>query len=165
MQRVQVRSVVVGLLVAAAASASVGCKDQEKCDQALETARKAMKDEFLDMALARQWREHAGKECGVGTELDALDKEILEKEAALIKAVEDKAKAEAEAGQKALDKSATIWAKFDKLDDKEKDEAALKKTAKKADKLAKGLAPDYAKQVKKYNKEQNKKRLKKLEDK
>ena len=29
----------------------VGCKDQEKCTEALQTARQAMQDEYLDMAL------------------------------------------------------------------------------------------------------------------
>jgi hypothetical protein len=142
-----------------------GCKDQAKCDEALATARKSMQDEFLDMALARQWREHAGKLCGVGAQLTALDQEILAKEAAIAKAVEDKAKAEADAGKKALEDAQKVWKGFDKLEDKEKTEEALSKASKKADKLLTGLAPDYAKQVQDYNKQQKSKRKKSLEKK
>ncbi|MEN9581880.1 MAG: hypothetical protein RJA70_4889, partial [Pseudomonadota bacterium] len=47
----------------------VACQDQQKCNQALETARKSMQDDYLDMALARQWREHAGSTCGAGPEV------------------------------------------------------------------------------------------------
>jgi len=157
------RSVSIGLLIAGiCAAGAVGCKDQQKCDEALSTARKAMQDDFLDMALARQWREHAGKLCGAGPELQALDKAILDKEAAIQKAIEDKAKAEAEAGKKAMDKAAAVWAKYDKLDDKERDKDALKKHDKRARKLTSGLTPEYAKQVDSYNKAQFKKRQKDL---
>lgn len=143
----------------------LGCKDQAKCDEALATSRKAMQDDFLDMALARQWRDRAGELCGAGSELDTLDKEILAKEAAIVKAAEDKAKAEAEAGQKAIEKAGEIWAKFDKLDDKKRDLAALKKHDQQAKKLTKDLTPEYAKQVTDYNKQQFQKRKKALDKK
>src|SRR5690606_24645685 len=51
-----------------AAGLLVGCKNQQKCDEALQTARQALQDDYLDFALARQWREHAGKICGAGSE-------------------------------------------------------------------------------------------------
>lgn len=140
----------------------MGCKDQQKCDEALSTARKAIQDDFLDLALARQWREHAAKLCGAGPELTTLDKEILDKEAAIQKAIEDKAKADAEAGKQAMEKSAEVWAKFDKLEDKERDAAALKTHDKRARKLSAGLTPEYAKQVDAFNKSQFKKRQKEL---
>lgn len=163
------RGVSVGLVVAVLASSSLfGCKDQAKCDEALATARKSMQDEFLDMALARQWRDHAGKTCGAGPEVDALDKEIVAKEAAIVKAAEDKAKAEADAGKAAIERAGKIWSAFDKAQKDEKDEdkskSALKKAKKKADKLVKGLTPAYGKQVLDYNKKAYKKRQKALAD-
>jgi hypothetical protein len=136
----------------------VGCKDQAKCDDALKTARQAMQDEFLDMDLARKWRDFGGKICGAGPALDALDKEIVDREAALLKAADDKAKAEAAAGKSSVDASAKLWKKFDKLEDKEKTPAALKKLRSKVNKLLVGLAPAYAEQVKKYNDKEYQKR-------
>ncbi len=159
------RGVLAGFLaVAVSGSGLVACKDQEKCDEALATARKSMQDEFLDMALARQWRDRAGKMCGVGPELETLDKEILDKEAAINKEIEDKAKAEAEAGQKAIEDAGKLWAKYDKLEDKEKDKKALKKVKKEAFNLEKGLAIDYAKQIREYNEKQFEKREEALDD-
>lgn len=130
---------------------SVGCKDQEKCDDGLKTARQAMQDEFLDMDLARKWRDYAGKICGAGPELTALDKEIVDREAALTKAAEDRAKAEAEAGKKAIQAAGKLWKKFDALKDEEKTEAALKKVKSKTKKLQVGLTPAYGEQLQKYN--------------
>ncbi len=159
------RGVMAGLLVVAVSGAGlVGCKDQQKCDEALATARKSMQDEFLDMALARQWRDRAGKMCGAGPELETLDKEILDKEAAIIKAAEDKAKAEAEAGQKAIEEAGKVWSGYDDLEDKEKDKKALKKAKKEAQKLEKGLAVEYAKQIRAYNEKQFDKREEALDD-
>jgi hypothetical protein len=139
-----------------------GCKDQQACTDGLATARKAMTDEFLDMALARQWRDYAGKVCGAGPDVEALDKEIVAREAAITKAAEDKAKAEAEAGQKALEAAKKVWQGFDKLEDKEKTPEALKKSSKKASKLIEGLTPDYGKQVIDFNKKELSKRKKAL---
>jgi hypothetical protein len=93
----------VALGLGVAFTGSVGCKDQQKCDDALKTSRQAMQDEFLDMALARQWREFAGKACGTGAELSALDKDIVDREVALSKTAEDKAKADEAAGKAAVE--------------------------------------------------------------
>jgi hypothetical protein len=137
---------------------TAACKDQQKCDDALKTSRQAMQDEFLDMELARKWRDFAGKVCGNGPELTALDKEIVDREAALIKAAADKAKAEEDAGRAAIDSAAKLWKQFDQLEEKERTEAALKKTKSKTNKLIVGLAPSYAEQLQKYNEAALKKR-------
>lgn len=153
------------VLITIAASAATGCKDQAKCDDAFATARKAMQDEFLDMDLARQWRDHAGKICGSGTDLSGLDKEILDKEAAIAKAIADAAQKAADDGQAALKKAEKLWKGFDKLDEKEQDTKALKKIDKKAKTLVNGLTPEYAKQVEDFNKKKYKALAKKLKDK
>jgi hypothetical protein len=139
-----------------------GCKDQQQCTDALATARKAMQDEFLDMSLARQWRDYSGKVCGAGPDVETLDKDIIAREAAIAKAAEDKAKAEAEAGGKAMEAAKKAWQGFDKLEDKEKTPEALKKASKKANKVIVGLTPDYGKQVIDYNKKELSKRKKAL---
>ncbi len=171
------RCVSLGLVaVLLGSGSSLGCellegKDQARCDEALATARKSMQDDFLDMSLARQWRDHAGKACGVGPELQTLDKEILDKEAALAKAVVDKANAEREAGQKAIDEITKVWDAYDKLAKDEKDKDELKKQLKKHDKKAKQaikdgkLTPDYGKQALEYAKDKYDTRKKKLDDK
>lgn len=60
-----------------------GCqkKDPEKCAQAQQTTKQALA--IGDFALARQWREHAYKQCDDPGALSALDKEIVDTEAAL----------------------------------------------------------------------------------
>ncbi|HEX6766073.1 MAG TPA: hypothetical protein VF103_11360 [Polyangiaceae bacterium] len=60
-----------------------GCqkKDPEKCAQAQATTKQALA--IGDFALARQWREHAYKQCDDPGALSALDKEIVDTEAAL----------------------------------------------------------------------------------
>lgn len=140
-----------------------GCKDQQKCNDALQTARQSMQDEYLDMALARQWREHAGKLCGVGAELEALDRDILAKEAAIVKAVADKAAAEKAAGEKAIEDSKALWRSFDELQKEAKDVKALKQTYNQTKKLLAGLPVAYGEQVKTYNETQYDKRKTKLE--
>lgn len=142
---------------------AVGCKDQQKCNDALQTARQAMQDQYLDMGLARQWREHAGKVCGVGPELQTLDKEIIDREAAIAKAAADKAKAEMEAGQKAIESAKELWKGFDELEKEAKDLKALKKTYSDAKKLMAGLVVAYADQLKAFNEKQFEKRKAKLE--
>ena len=71
-----------------------GCqrKDPEKCAQAQATTKQALS--IGDFGLARQWREHAYKQCDDPGALAALDKEIVDTEAALT------AKKEAEAQKK-----------------------------------------------------------------
>ena len=60
-----------------------GCqtKDPEKCSQAQQTTKQALA--IGDFSLARQWREHAYKQCDDPGVLSALDKEIVDTEAAL----------------------------------------------------------------------------------
>jgi hypothetical protein len=60
-----------------------GCqsKDPEKCAQAQQTTKQALA--IGDFALARQWREHAYKQCDDPGALAALDKEVVDTEAAL----------------------------------------------------------------------------------
>jgi len=73
-----------------------GCqqKDPEKCAQALQTTKQALA--VGDFALARQWREHAYKQCDDPGALSALDKEVVDTEAALTarKEAEEKKKKE-----------------------------------------------------------------------
>jgi hypothetical protein len=157
--RITKASVAFALCFAGAA----GCKDQQKCNDALQTARQAMQDQYLDMALARQWRDHAGKVCGVGPELQTLDKEILDREAAITKAAADKAKAEMEAGQKAMEAAKELWKGFDELDKEAKDLKTLKKTYSDSKKLMAGLVVAYADQLKAYNDKQFEKRKTRLE--
>lgn len=152
-------------VVLAGLASLTGCKDQEKCTDALQTARQAMQDEYLDMALARQWREHAGKICGVGPELETLDREIMERETALAKAAEEKAKAEADAGHRAIEEAKALWRGFDELEKADKDLKALKKTYSASKKLVVGLVPAYAEQVTAYNEKQYERRKAKLEEK
>jgi hypothetical protein len=147
------------VLLLALALSTGGCKDQEKCNEALTTARKSMQDDYLDMALARQWREHAGKLCGIGPELTALDSEILAKEEAITKAIADKAAQEAAAGKTAIEAAQGLWKEWDDLDKKEKDKSSLKKTKKATGELVKGLTVAYGTQVQEYNKKQYDKRL------
>ncbi len=95
---------------------TTGCKrkDAAKCDEALGVARKSA--DVADFALARQWREYAYKHCEDSGQLQALDKEIVDKErahqekeaaeAALRKEVDDLARVFADwAGQNKADPS------------------------------------------------------------
>ncbi len=151
------------MAVVVAAGLLTGCKNEQKCNEALQTARQALQDDYLDFALARQWREHAGKICGAGEQLSALDKDILDKEAAVAKAAADKAAAEKAAGEKAIEDSKALWKSFDELEGEAKDAKALKKTYNQAKKLMLGLPIAYAEQVKAYNEKQHDKRKAKLE--
>ena len=71
-----------------------GCqkKDPEKCAQAQATTKQALA--IGDFGLARQWRDHAYKQCDDPGALSALDKEIVDTQTALA------AKAEAEERKK-----------------------------------------------------------------
>jgi hypothetical protein len=73
-----------GLLLGLAAGAVLfGCqtKDPAKCTEAQQVLRKAL--DARDFALARQWREYAYKQCDDATLLGGLDKEIVDREAAV----------------------------------------------------------------------------------
>lgn len=69
-------------------------KDPKKCDEAQGVIRQAITGE--DFASARQWRDYAYKQCSDRTQLDQLDKDIVQKEAD-VKA--RKAQADAKRGQ------------------------------------------------------------------
>lgn len=71
------------LLLTLAGPAGCKKKDPEKCTSAQNTVRQAIAGE--DFASARQWREYAYKNCDDKSVLDALDKEIVDKEAAVQK--------------------------------------------------------------------------------
>lgn len=152
----------VGVLSALLGLTAVGCQDKEKCDDALRTARQAMQDEYLDMQLARQWRDYAGKACGAGESLAALDQEILAREAELAKQEQEKAAAAEAAGRQAIETSKQLWRDYDDLDAKQRDREQLKSTYSKAKKLVSGLTEAYAQQVQEYNEKQYEKRKQKL---
>ncbi len=152
------------LVAVGLATTSVACKDQAQCDEALQTARKALQDDYLDFESARKWREHAGKICGAGPEIEALDKEIVSKEEAVAKAAKERAEKEAENGKKAMEVAGELWAKFGKLDDDKKTKKKLNSTRDKIKKMTKGLTEEYAKQVNKFNNAQYKKHKKDVKD-
>jgi hypothetical protein len=90
--------------VAVALCGGSGCKrkDAEKCDNALKVTRQAA--DAGDFALANQWREYAYKHCGDPAQLQALDKEIVDKQ----KAIEEKKLAET-AKQNEIDQLVTVF--------------------------------------------------------
>lgn len=71
------------LVSAALGVALFGCqtKDPEKCTEAQQVVRKSL--DAGDFNLARQWREYAYKQCDDATLLSGLDKEIVDREAAV----------------------------------------------------------------------------------
>src|SRR5262245_60195560 len=75
-----------------------GCqkKDPEKCAQAQATTKQALA--IGDFALARQWREHAYKQCDDPGALSALDKEVVDTEAALTAKKEAEGRKQKETG-------------------------------------------------------------------
>lgn len=91
------RSVVIlgGLVVLGGA----GCqkKDPEACNQAQQVTRQALTIE--DFASARTWREYAYKQCEDATVLAGLDKEIVDREAAVLAKRAADAKSAAETQQ------------------------------------------------------------------
>lgn len=96
-----------GLSVFAVIGLSVlvgGCKmkDAEKCQQALETARKAA--EAQDSALMTQWREYAYKHCEDGAELQKLDQDLTATQAA-----QQKRKAEEEQKKRAHEQRIALF--------------------------------------------------------
>jgi hypothetical protein len=82
------------ILVASLAGTSLACsgKDQAKCDEALATARQALKAGQAD--LMGQWRDRAYKYCEDPAATSGLDKEIVDTQAA------EAAKKQAEAAEK-----------------------------------------------------------------
>jgi hypothetical protein len=92
------------LLLSLFAAGSSGCKksDPEKCDNALKVARQSA--DIGDSALTRQWREYAYKHCSDRSALEALDKELVDKEKAALQK-----KAEQEAKQREIDQLVQIF--------------------------------------------------------
>jgi hypothetical protein len=131
------------------ALATPGCVDKEKCDEAIRVTRDALTKEQPD--IARQWRERAWKICNDATTTSALDKEIVDKEAALAKRAADQAQAVADAAQQRMHTSMLVWRGFDKLDEKDRTDERLLAHKEKADHMSQGLPPEYAKQVDDYN--------------
>jgi hypothetical protein len=86
-------------LIAVVALSLTGCKkgDPEKCSQAETVVRTAVS--AGDFASARQWREYAYKACDDQSSLPALDRSIVDAEAATAakKAADDKVKADTNA--------------------------------------------------------------------
>jgi hypothetical protein len=72
-------SVALGSLVLCVSLAGCNKKNPEACSNAQSTIRTALTNE--DFASARQWRDYAYKQCDDKSALDALDKEIVDKEA------------------------------------------------------------------------------------
>ena len=71
-------------------------KDPEKCQQALATTRQALTAE--DFALASQWREYAYKHCDDAAGLQALDQELVNKQAETNRRAQEQATKKAELG-------------------------------------------------------------------
>jgi len=139
----------IGLLIPVLALSAVACVDKEKCDEATRVTRDALAKDQPD--IARQWRDRAWKICNDATLTSPLDKEILDKEAALAKRDADLKKQVADASQQRLNTATAIWKGFDKLDPKDQTEERLKAYEEKAARMSAGLPPEYAKQIDDYN--------------
>lgn len=126
-----------------------GCVDKEKCDEAIKVTREALTKEQPD--IARQWRERAWKICNDATTTAALDKEIVEKEAALAKRAADAVKAVGESAQQRMNAATTVWKGFDKLPETERTQENLEAYRQKAARMSQGLPPEYASQLDAYN--------------
>lgn len=87
-----------GAVLVALIGAMTGCngKDEEKCQQAMQTTRQALAAEQFD--LARQWRTYTYKQCEDADSLKTIDQEIVSREAEVAKR-----KAEQEAKKKEHD--------------------------------------------------------------
>jgi hypothetical protein len=91
----RIGTIIFGLALVALAGCS--SKDATKCTTGLATARQALT--VKNVALATQWREYAYKQCEDTSQLTQLDKEIVERQAALNKEASDKAKTAAQQQQ------------------------------------------------------------------
>jgi hypothetical protein len=136
-------------LLVALAFGTGGCVDKEKCEEAIRVTRDALSKEQPD--IARQWRERAWKICNDATTTAALDKEIVDKEAALAKRTADSVKAVGESSQQRLNAATAVWKAFDKLDEKERTPEVLEAHRQKAARMSQGLPPEYAAQIDTYN--------------
>lgn len=91
-------------LWALAVCSTPGCKrkDAKACENAMSVTRQALAAE--DFALAKQWRDHAYKNCDDGVALQALDKEIVDKQAEV-----EKKKAQEEATKRETDQLVKLF--------------------------------------------------------
>src|SRR5690349_3296712 len=128
---------------------AVGCVDKEKCEQAVSVTRDALAKEQTD--LARQWRDRAWKMCNDPSGTQALDKEIVDKEAEIAKRTEDAAKQAGLAAQQRMNTAAAVWKGFDALEEKDRTVERLEPYREKAARMSAGLAPEYAQQLDAYN--------------
>jgi hypothetical protein len=138
-----------GAAVASALVLAAGCVDKEKCEQAVTVTRDALAKEQTD--LARQWRDRAWKMCDDQAGTQALDKEIVDKEAELRKRADDAAKAAGLAAQQRMNTATAVWRGFDALDEKDRTLERLEPYREKASRMSSGLAPEYAQQIDVYN--------------
>jgi hypothetical protein len=138
-----------GVAVATAVVLTVGCVDKEKCEQAVSVTRDALAKEQTD--LARQWRDRAWKMCDDQAGTQALDKEIVAKEAEIAKRAEDAAKAAGLAAQQRMNTATAVWKGFDALEQKERTLERLEPYREKASRMSQGLAPEYVQQIDVYN--------------
>jgi hypothetical protein len=152
MARTHVRAscaVLRGAAVATALVVATGCVDKEKCEQAVSVTRDALAKEQTD--LARQWRDRAWKMCNDQAATTALDKEIVDKELAIAKRVEETAKAAGLAAQQRMNTATAVWKGFDALDEKDRTVDRLEPYREKASRMSQGLAPEYVQQIDVYN--------------
>jgi len=138
-----------GAAVALTLVLATGCVDKEKCEQAVSVTRDALTKEQTD--LARQWRERAWKICDDTAGVQALDKEIVDKETEIRKRVEDAAKAAGLAAQQRMNTATAVWKGFDALGEKDRTIERLEPYREKASRMSTGLAPEYAQQIDVYN--------------
>lgn len=126
-----------------------GCVDKEKCEQAVSVTRDALAKEQTD--LARQWRDRAWKMCNDQSATQALDKEIVDKEAELRKRADDAAKQAGLAAQQRMNTATAVWKGFDALEEKDRTLERLEPYREKASRMSAGLAPEYTTQIDAYN--------------
>jgi len=141
-----------GIVAAVSVALSLGlagCVDKEKCEQAVSVTRDALAKEQTD--LARQWRDRAWKMCNDQAATQALDKEIVDKEAEIAKRAQDAAKQLGLAAQQRMNTSTAVWKGFDGLPEKERTPDRLEPYRDKASRMSAGLPPEYAQQIDAYN--------------
>lgn len=148
-------------VMAIALGGLTACVDKEKCEEAIRVTRDALaKDQPV---IARQWRDRAWKMCDDPPTVANLDKEIVDKEAAMKKRVEDEQKRIADAAQGRMNTSTALWHNFDKLDPEKQVMAQLDKFKDKANTMSEGLPEQYAKQVDEFNDKQYERRRRRVE--
>ena len=138
-----------GVAVATTFALAVSCVDKEKCEQAVSVTRDALAKEQTD--IARQWRDRAWKLCDDQAGTQALDKEIVAKEAEIQKRAEDAVKAAGLAAQQRMNTATAVWKGFDALEEKQRTVERLEPYREKASRMSSGLSTEYAQQIDAYN--------------